>query len=93
MERGLHRVELAVGGHALDGGDGAAVGLDREHRAGLHGQAVEQDGAHAAAGRVAAHVGATEAEDLPDVVDEQHAGLDLGGARRAVGRASLESCF
>ena len=31
----LHRVQLAVRGQTLDGGDLVAVGLDGEHRAGL----------------------------------------------------------
>src|SRR3954470_4310588 len=39
----LHRMELAVGGEPFDGGDRAAVGLDREHRAGLDAAAVHMD--------------------------------------------------
>ena len=86
LEGLLHRVQLAVGGQALDGRDVGAVGLDGEHRARLHRLAVEEDGARPARRRVAADVGAGEAEHLPQVVDEQHPGLDLVLLRRAVDR-------
>ena len=58
--------------------DLAAVGLDGEHRAGLHRLAVEQDGAGAAVGGVAADVGAGQAQVLAQEVDQQQARLDLG---------------
>ena len=61
VERLLHRVQLAVGGQALDRGDRGAVGLHGEHRARLHRLAVEVDGAGAARRRVAADVRAGEA--------------------------------
>ena len=75
LERLLHRVQLAVGGQALDGGDLGAVGLDGEHRARLHRLAVEQHGARAARRRVAADVGAGEPERR------------RGGSARAAGGA------
>src|SRR5215813_314141 len=54
-----------------------AVGLHREHRTGLHGPAVEEDGAGAAVGRVAADVRAREPEDLADQVHEEETRLDV----------------
>ena len=69
----------AVGLEPLDGRDRRAVGLDGEHRARLHRPAVEQHRARAAAARVAADVGAGEAEVLAQVV------------RRAARRGSTSS--
>src|SRR2546427_219216 len=73
----LDRMQLAVLREALDRRDGGAVGLDREHRARLHRLAVHEDHARAALARVAADVGSGEPDDLPDVVHQQKARLDL----------------
>ena len=54
-----------------------AVGLDGEHRAALHGLAVDVDGAGAALARVAADVGAGELEVLAEDLDEQPSRLDI----------------
>ena len=48
----------------FDGGHLPAVGLDREERARLHGDPVEQDGAGAAVGGVTADVRARQAQLL-----------------------------
>src|SRR5262249_27604995 len=56
----LHRMKLAVGREAFDGQHVCALGLDREHGAGLHRLAVDVDDASAALGGVAAHVRAGE---------------------------------
>ncbi len=80
----LHGVELAVGGEAFDGGDAAAIGLDREQGAGFDGAAFEHDGAGAADGSFAADVGAGEAGDVAEVMDEEQARLDFIFARAAV---------
>ena len=86
-EGGLERVELVrAGGHALDGGDGGAVGLDGEHRARLHGAAVDVDGAGAALAGVAADVGAGQVEVLADGLDEQPSRLDVELPLRSVDR-------
>src|SRR6185436_13004139 len=82
----LHRVQLAALLQALDGVDAAAVGLHGEHRARLHRLAVELDRAHAAMRRVAADVGAGQAQVLADEVHQQQPRLDLGFAHRAVHR-------
>src|SRR5260370_25984990 len=73
----LDRVELSVFLEALDGRDVAAVGLDREHRAGLDRHSVEQHRTGAAVRGVAPDVGAREAQALAQEVDEQQARLDL----------------
>src|SRR5437667_8028748 len=44
----LHRMQLPIRGQSFDSCNVRAVGLDREHRAGLHGLTVEQHGARAA---------------------------------------------
>src|SRR4029077_11645140 len=76
-ERLLQRMELAVLGHAFDRGEAPALGLDREHRAALHGLAVDEDGAGPALAGVASDVGAREAGDVPYVMHEQEPGLDF----------------
>src|SRR5688500_2506841 len=73
----LDGVQLARPAQAFDGGELMPVGLDTEEGARLHGQAVEQHGAGAATGRVAAEVGPGQAEHLPEHVHAQQAGLDL----------------
>ena len=54
-----------------------AVGLHGEHRAALHGLAVDVDGAGPALAGVAADVGAREVEVLPDHLDEEPSWLDV----------------
>ena len=76
------RVQLAGAGQALDGRHLVAVGLDGEHRAALDRLAVEEHGAGAAVGGVAAGVGAGEPEALAEQVGEQQPGLDLGACAR-----------
>ena len=74
----LERVERAVAGlHPLDRRDGRAVGLDRQHRAALHGLAVDVDGAGAALARVAADVGPGQLEVLAEELDEHPSRLDI----------------
>ena len=77
VERLLERVHPVLAGHALDGGDLAAVRLDGEHRAGLHRPPVHQDGARAARRGVAPDVRSGEPEVLPQEVHEQRAWLDV----------------
>jgi hypothetical protein len=70
-------MELAVPGKSFDRRDLHAVGLDAEHRAGLHGLAVHQNRARPTRGRIAADVRAGETETLAQHVHEKLAGLDL----------------
>ena len=63
-ERVLDHAELARRGRQpLDGGDGVAVGLHREHQAGAHRLAVDQHRAGAADAVLAAGMGAGEQRD------------------------------
>src|SRR5690349_8219853 len=85
-ERGLHRVQLAVGGEALDGRDLGALHLQREHRARLHRAAVHVHRARAALRGVAADVRAGEPELLADELHEQRARIHAAGHGLAVDR-------
>src|SRR3989440_2617338 len=80
----LQRVQLAGGGQALDGADLVPVGLDSQHRAGLDRAPVDQHGAGAAVGGVAAHVGPGQAEPAADQVGQQKPRLHLGDLLLAV---------
>src|SRR6185436_10506496 len=81
----LHRVQRAIGlRHALDGHDVGALGLHRDDRAALDRLAVHQDGARAALGGVASHVGAGQAQVLANVGNQQGSRLDLGGNGLAI---------
>ena len=80
----LERVHASGASNALDRLDAGAVGLDGEHRTALEGAPVHDHGAGAAAGGIAADVGAGEGQLLADEVDEQEARLDLDGVRGAV---------
>src|SRR5262249_2700064 len=73
----LHRVQLAAPCKTLDGRDGMAVHLGREHEARLHRLAVEQHRARAADALLAPDVGTVELELVAKEVDEQAAALDL----------------
>jgi hypothetical protein len=72
----LQRMQLAVGGETLDGGNRRSVGLDREHRAGLHASAINEHGARAALTRIARDVRAGEPQVFAKVVDKEQARLD-----------------
>ena len=77
VERLLDGMQRAVRGEPLDRRHLLPVGLDAEHRAGLHRLAVEQHRAGAARGRVAADVRPRQAEPLAQDVDEELARLEL----------------
>src|SRR5690348_6355386 len=77
MKAAAAAILLAGGGEAFDGGDVRASGLSGEHGAGLHGLAVEEDGAGAAKARLAADVRAREAQCVAQIVNEQQARLDF----------------
>ncbi len=81
----LHRPHAAVGRPAaLDGRDGCAVEGDREHQAGPHRVAVDEDRAGAADAVLAADVRAGEPQVVPQRVGEQPAGRQREVVRRAV---------
>ena len=77
-ERVLQRRQLArPRRQALDGGDGVAVGLHREHQAGAHRRAVDQHRAGAADAVLAAGMRAGEQELVAQAVEQARARLDL----------------
>src|SRR5579862_604466 len=69
-------MELIAVGEALDGGDFALMRLEGQNRAGLDAFAVQQDGASAAEGCVAANVGAGEVQSFADKFNEHESRLD-----------------
>src|SRR5215468_51461 len=73
----LEGMELAVLLEPLHRHDLPAVGLHSEYRAGLHGPAVEENGAGAAVAGIAADVRTCEPKDLPDQVHEEETRLDV----------------
>jgi hypothetical protein len=86
VKRLLDRMQGSVRREPLDRRDLSVLRLDGEHRAGLHGLAVDEDRAGAAGGGVAADVRAGQPEVLTQEVGEQPAGLHLGFAPHAVHR-------
>ena len=83
-ERLLDRVQLPVRGQPLDRRDVGAVGLDRQHVAGLDAAAVQVDGARPAVAGVAPDDGAGLPETLTEVLHEQHPWFDVVGDRCSV---------
>ena len=81
----LDGMELAVSGEALDRGDLHSIGLNSEHRAGLHGLPVHEHRAGAARRRVAAHGRPDEPEPLAEHVHEQLTRFDPELVAYAVG--------
>src|SRR5262249_42850992 len=82
----LDRVEPAVLLEPLHRQDGPAVSLDPEDGARLHRPPVQEDGAGAAMRRVASDMRPGEAEHLPDQVNQEQSGLDVGLTPLAVDR-------
>src|SRR6185503_6326755 len=75
-ERFLDGVELPVGSDPFDRCHRRPVGLRRQARARLDGDAVEQHGAGAALARVAANLGAGQIKRVAQEVNEQEPRLD-----------------
>src|SRR5579884_22793 len=67
----LDRVQLAIPGEPLHGGDLPAVGLYRQEGAGFDGDTVQQHRASAAGRGVAPDVGAREVQDLSQEVHQE----------------------
>jgi hypothetical protein len=84
MKGGLHGMQLITVGEAFDGRDLAAVRLNGEERAGAHGDAVHVHGAGATLARITAHMGAREAQMIPQEFGQRPARLNLAGHRFAV---------
>src|SRR3990172_3783648 len=84
LERLLDRVEATALREPPDRRDRAPVGLDREHRAGLHRLPIQEDRAGATVTRVAAHVRTREPQVVSEEVDEEDPWLHGSGVLRAV---------
>jgi hypothetical protein len=72
----LNGVQHGALRQALDGGDGAAIALNRQVRAALDGLPVDVDGTGAAMTGFAAYVGTGQIELLSQEMDQQGAGLN-----------------
>ena len=84
-ERVLNGRELArPRRHALDGGDGIAVGLHREHQARAHRRAVDEHGAGTADAVLAAGMRAGEQQPFAQAVEQARARLDLDRVRLSI---------
>ena len=83
-ERLLERMQLTVGGEALDRRDAPTVGLDREDEARIDAHVIEQHGARAALADEAALLRAGQPEVVAQDLEERVVRLDLDAARAAV---------
>ena len=87
VHRLLERMQLAgTGCEPLDGPEFMAIGLHREHQAGTHRRAIEQDRAGAANAVFAADMGAGKQQFVAQKIAEQHPRFDTAAIRRAVDR-------
>src|SRR6476620_10283258 len=80
MQRAVRR------GQPFDRQHVGALALQRQRGAGLHGNAVQMDEAGAALRGVAADMGACEPKMLAQELDQERAGVDIGGDGFAVHR-------
>jgi hypothetical protein len=73
----LQRRELGVAGEAFDGDDFGALGLHREHQAGAHGGAIDENGAGAAHAVLAADMGAGQPQMMAQAICQREPRLDV----------------
>src|SRR5258707_10827380 len=71
----LDRVQMLGRPQALYRSNGAILGVDRQHRAGISGFAVEQHGTRAACSAVAHTLGAGEFKLIAQSVEQSHTRL------------------
>ena len=69
--------ELGVTGEPFDGHDLGALGLHREHQAGAHGCAVDENRAGAAHAVLAAHMGAGQPQMMAQAIRQREPRLDV----------------
>src|SRR6185503_19464876 len=86
----LDGMQFSVMRQSFDRRDRGAVGLNGKYSARLHCLSVEQHGTSAAERRFATDVCSRRAEDIAQVVDEQHAWLDLIAMRDTI-HAKIDS--
>src|SRR5215213_252604 len=85
-------MQFAVSRQAFDGCYGRAVGLNGEDGARFHRLAVEHDRTCAAQRRFTADVRAGQFQNVPQVMNEEHAWLDLIAMRDTI-HAQIDSLF
>ena len=73
----LNGVQFAVLSQPLNGGDFSTVGLHCQNRTRFDGLAIEHHAARATQAGFAAYMGAGQADDFAQEVDEQHPGFDV----------------
>jgi hypothetical protein len=73
----LEWMDLTVLCEPLDGRNARGFGLNREHGTRLDCPVINQDSAGAAEGCFTTDMGTGETGEIADIMDEQHAGLDL----------------
>src|SRR5262249_42611323 len=76
-ERGLHRMQNALVGQSLDGGDLGTVMHYRERQAAVDALAVDDDRAGAALSLIAALLRASQSEMLAQCIEQGGAGLQM----------------
>jgi hypothetical protein len=73
----LEWMDLTVLREPLDGCNARGFGLNREHGTRLDCPVINQDSAGAAEGGFTSDMRTGETDEIADVMDKQHAGLDL----------------
>ncbi len=76
-KRFLQRREIGVVGQPFDGNDLGALGLNRQHEAGTHGRAIDNDRAGAAHAVLAADMGSGEPQMVAQAIRERQPRLNL----------------
>jgi hypothetical protein len=83
-EGGLQRGQGVVGRETLDGHDGAALGLHRQHQARADRFPIDNDRAGAAHAVLAAEMGSGLPQLVAQTIGQMHAGLDIDQGGLAV---------
>jgi hypothetical protein len=84
MKSDLNVVQLLAGCQSFNSLDRSTIDRHRKNGAGLDGPAVQNDGAGATLGRVAADMGARQTQMIAQEMDKQCPVLDLCGLRGTV---------
>ena len=84
LEALLQRMELSILEKSFDGKELGSVSLHGKHRARLDRLSVENDGASAAIAGIAADVRAGEPQHLPDEMNQEQPGFDIGLSLTAI---------
>ena len=71
MKGALQAMRPILGGQAFDCFDRSSIAPQRERKAGWHRLAVDEDGASTTLASVAADLGARQAHDLTQIIDQK----------------------